>query len=88
MSFHAQALRHFFAGKVGVIYEQWIALLQQVDMEIVYKPAVQMIVADALSRCHPHSALGTSDFSLTNGDPYFPYVKETYQPWCYPRVTH
>lgn len=47
-----QALRPLFQNKFkGAIYDRWLAVLQQYNFEIVYKPAAQMQVADALSRC-------------------------------------
>jgi hypothetical protein len=46
-----QALCPLFQNKFkGAIYDRWLAVLQQYNFEIRYKPASQMQVADALSR--------------------------------------
>ena len=46
-----QALKPLFQKQLkGAIYERWLAILQQFDLDIVYKPAAQMVVADSLSR--------------------------------------
>lgn len=43
------ALRPRFQKQLkGAIYERWLAILQQFDVDIVYKPAAQMVVADTL----------------------------------------
>jgi hypothetical protein len=45
-----QALCPLFQNKFkGAIYDRWLAVLQQYNFEIRYKPASQMQVADALS---------------------------------------
>ena len=42
-----QALRSLFQNKFkGAIYDRWLAVLQQYNFEIRYKPASQMQVAD------------------------------------------
>ena len=70
-----QALRPLFQNKLrGAIYERWIAILQQYNFEIKYKPAREMQVADALSRCSNNSK-NTFD-SPEEQDPYFPYENE------------
>ncbi|VDI00912.1 Hypothetical predicted protein [Mytilus galloprovincialis] len=46
-----QALRPIFQKQLkGAIYERWVAILQQFNFELRYKPAKDMQVADALSR--------------------------------------
>ena len=46
-----QALAPIFQKKLkGQIYERWLAKLQQFDLDIVYKPAAEMVVPDSLSR--------------------------------------
>ena len=71
-----QALRPLFQKKLkGAIYERWLAILQQFNIDIQYKPAAEMQVADALSRNLPENSV--SDFSSPDeDDPYFPYVTE------------
>ncbi len=70
-----EALRPMFQKKMrGKIYERWLGILQQFDMEIEYKPAAEMVVPDALSRCKE-----TQDSPATSPDdedPYFPYMEE------------
>ncbi|XP_062587193.1 uncharacterized protein LOC134248836 [Saccostrea cucullata] len=74
-----QALQPLFQKQLhGAIYERWIAILQQFDLAIEYKPATQMQVPDALSRCHPHSDLGVMDSSPVEEDPYFPYMTDVH----------
>ncbi|CAC5426485.1 unnamed protein product [Mytilus coruscus] len=47
-----QALKPLFSKQLkGAIYERWIAILQQFNFEIQYKPAREMQVPDALSQC-------------------------------------
>ena len=47
-----QALKPLFSKQLkGAIYERCIAILQQYNFEIQYKPAKDMQVPDALSRC-------------------------------------
>ncbi|KAL5017800.1 hypothetical protein ScPMuIL_003522 [Solemya velum] len=70
-----QALKPLFQKKLrGAIYERWLAILQQFSFDLEYKPASQMTVADALSRCSPP---GQDVSSPNEDDPFFPYVPET-----------
>ena len=70
-----QALRPLFQKQLkGAIYERWLAILQQFDVDIVYKPAAQMTVPDALSRLEQFPDILTS--SPEEEDPHFPYVPE------------
>ena len=70
-----QALRPLFQKQLkGQIYERWMAILQQFDFDIVYKPAAQMTVPDALSRNIEYPEC--MDSSPEEEDPYFPYVDE------------
>ena len=70
-----QALRPLFQKQLkGAIYERWLAILQQFDIEIIYKPAAEMCVADALSRNPKFPAVMES--SPDEEDPHFPYVSE------------
>ena len=59
----------------GAIYDRWLAILQQYNFEIRYKPAAQMHVPDALSRCIKSDFSG-GDSSPAEDDIYFPYVEE------------
>ncbi|CAC5407147.1 unnamed protein product [Mytilus coruscus] len=70
-----QALHPLFQKQFkGAIYERLLAVLQQFSFVIEYKPAEQMQVADALSRCeNPHSLQAESP---TEEDPYFPYITD------------
>ena len=75
-----QALRPLFQNKFkGAIYDRWLAVLQQYNFEIKYKPAAQMQVADALSRCQNNTSFSKRS-ELTDSpdenDPYFPYMQE------------
>ncbi len=76
-----QALKPLFQNKLkGAIYERWLAILQQFNFEIRYKPAAEMVVPDALSRCCPLShAQGPNSpvSSPEEDDRFFPYVSET-----------
>jgi hypothetical protein len=46
-----QALKPLFQKQLkGAIYERWLAILQQFDLDIEYKPTAQMCVPGALSR--------------------------------------
>jgi alpha-acetolactate decarboxylase len=36
----------------GAIYERWLTILQQFNLDLQYKPVEQMQMADALSRNH------------------------------------
>lgn len=70
-----QALKPLFSNQLkGAIYERWIAILQQYNFEIQYKPAREMQVPDALSRCtqETNNAFESPD----EQDPYFPYEPE------------
>ena len=70
-----QALRPLFQKKLkGQIYERWLAILQQFDFDVLYKPAAQMVVPDALSRNIVYPEFMES--SPEEEDPYFPYVEE------------
>ena len=57
----------------GAIYERWLAILQQFDIEIKYKPASEMYVADALSRNPKFPTI--LEFSPEEEHPHFPYVE-------------
>lgn len=75
-----QALRPLFQNKFkGAIYDRWLTVLQQYNFEINYKPAAQMQVADALSRCQNNTSFSKRS-ELTDSpdenDPYFPYMQE------------
>jgi hypothetical protein len=73
-----QALCPLFQNKFkGAIYDRWLAVLQQYNFEIRYKPASQMQVADTLSR-YPDTRLSTiGRMTLqTKKDPYFSYMEE------------
>lgn len=70
-----QALRPLFQKQLkGAIYERWLAILQQFDFDIVYKPASQMVVPDVLSRnpVYPEHL----ESSPAEDDDFFPYVSE------------
>ncbi|CAC5421039.1 unnamed protein product [Mytilus coruscus] len=70
-----QALKPLFSNQLkGAIYERWIAILQQYNFEIQYKPATEMQVLDALSRCTQETS--TAFESPDENDPYFPYEPE------------
>ena len=70
-----QALKPLFQKQLkGAIYERWLAILQQFDIDIVYKPASEMCVPDALSRNSNFPTVLSS--SPEEEDPYFPYVQE------------
>jgi len=70
-----QALKPLFSKQLkGAIYERWIAILQQYNFEIQYKPAKDMQVPDALSRCTREA--NSSFESPEENDPYFPYEYE------------
>ena len=71
-----QALRPLFQKKFkGAIYDRWLALLQQYNFDIQYKPAAQMLVPDALSRC-TDSHVVDGNTSPDEAGPFFPYVTE------------
>ncbi|CAG2216980.1 unnamed protein product [Mytilus edulis] len=70
-----QALRPIFQKQFkGAIYERWMAILQQFNFDLQYKPAEQMQVADALSRCTRKN--DEPVISPDEDDPFFPYVTE------------
>ena len=60
----------------GAIFSRWASILQQFDLTIEYRPAEEMVVPDALSRCHaaPKSELEVE--SPNDSDPFFPYITE------------
>jgi hypothetical protein len=62
----------------GAIYERWLAILQQFNFDLQYKPAEQMQVADALFRNHWDIPRDKYDqvVSPEENDPFFPYVTE------------
>ena len=61
---------------MGAIYERWLAILQEFNFEISYKPAEAMIVCDSLSRAKPIHSVDSEESSPNENDPYFPYVPE------------
>ena len=70
-----QALKPLFQKQLkGAIYERWLAILQQFDFDITYKPASQVAVPDALSRREPFPEVLLS--SPEEDDPFFKYVPE------------
>ena len=76
-----QSLRPLFQNKFkGAIYDRWLAVLQQYNFDISYKPASQMQAADALSRCKTSTNISDSvadeKESPDEDDPYFPYMEE------------
>lgn len=74
-----KALKPLFQKQLkGAIYERWLAILQQFDIEIKYKLASEMCVADALSRNPIFPS--RLDSSPEEEDPYFPFVEEKVQP--------
>ena len=78
MEYDHQALRTQFQNKFkGAIYDRWLAVLQQYNFEIRYKPGSQMQVADALSR-YPDTRFvdNRADDSPDEKDPYCPYMEE------------
>lgn len=71
-----QCLKPLFQKQFrGAIYERWLTILQNFSFDIVYKPASDMCVPDALSRCPPE-AYGNEVDSPVENDPHFPYVSE------------
>ena len=71
-----QALKPLFQKQLkGAIYERWIAILQQFNFEVRYKPAREMQVPDALSRI-PKETNNDGSESPDIIDPYFPYYSE------------
>ncbi|MCG8077951.1 MAG: DDE-type integrase/transposase/recombinase, partial [Candidatus Thiodiazotropha taylori] len=72
-----QALKPLFQKSLkGAIYERWLAILQEFNFEISYKPAESMVVCDSLSRAKPVHSLDSAESSPNENDPYFPYVPE------------
>jgi hypothetical protein len=73
-----QALKPLFQNKLrGAIYDRWLAVLQQFNFDIKYKPGAQMQVPDALSRVENAPLLDpNAEESLNENDPYFPYESE------------
>ncbi|GFO36188.1 retrovirus-related pol polyprotein from transposon 17.6 [Plakobranchus ocellatus] len=72
-----QCLKPLFQKQFrGAIYERWLTILQQFDFQIVYKPAAEMSVPDALSRCAPQNQPEHEIDSPSEHDPHFPYVHE------------
>ena len=71
-----QALKPLYQKKLkGAIYERWLAILQEFNFDILYKPAKEMSIPDALSRDLP----GNSDTNFDSPDQedlFFPYIKE------------
>ncbi|VDI46563.1 Hypothetical predicted protein [Mytilus galloprovincialis] len=66
-----QALRPIFQKQLkGAIYERWVAILQQFNFELRYKPAKDMQVADALSRSTRLTSCEGID-SPDQEDPFF-----------------
>ncbi|KAK3105335.1 hypothetical protein FSP39_022873 [Pinctada imbricata] len=70
-----QALKPLFQKKLrGAIYERWLAILQEFNFDIEYKPAKEMVVADALSR-----NIQDDDIKFDSpdvDDAFFPYIAE------------
>ena len=74
-----QALKPIFQKQFrGAIYERWLAILQQFNFDLQYKPAGEMQVADALSRCHWDNSKNANEpvISPDEDDPFFPYVTD------------
>lgn len=71
-----QALNPLFQMQLkGAFYEQWLAILQQFNMDIVYKSASQMVIPDAFPCTQTFQELLTSSPEDTH-DLRFPYVSE------------
>lgn len=67
-----QAFKPLFVNKLpGAIFDRWLTILQQYDIEIQYKPAGHMVVADALSRCYTNPDMLILEASLDEHDPHF-----------------
>ena len=72
-----QALKPLFQKSLkGAIYERWLAILQEFNFEISYKPAESMVVCDSLSRAKPVHSVDSAESSPNEEDPYFPFVPE------------
>ena len=61
----------------GAIFTRWSTIWQQFDIDVQYMQASDMVVPDALSRCHtksrPELEVKTTE---EDTDPFFPYVNE------------
>ena len=61
----------------GAIFSRWATILQQFQLSIEYRPAGEMVVPDALSRCHSKPSRNLEiDSPVENEDPFFPYVTD------------
>ena len=70
-----QVLKTLMQKKLrGKLYKRWFSIIQQFDMQILYKPAAQMVVPDTLSRCK--QVFDPATPSPDEEDPYFPYIPE------------
>lgn len=70
-----QALKPLFQKQLkGAIYERWLAILQQFDCDIQWKPASEMVVPDSLSRTPTYPDVMSC--SPEEDDELFPYVPE------------
>jgi len=70
-----QALKPLLQKKLrGKLYERWLSILQQFNIQFEYKPAAQMVVPDALSRSK--EVFDPSVSSPDEADPNFPYTAE------------
>ena len=58
------------------LLERWLAILQEFNFEILYKPTETMILCDSLSRAKPIHSVDSEESSPNENDPYFPYVPE------------
>lgn len=65
-----QALKPLFFNKLRGSVDRWLTILQQNDLEIQYKPVGQMVVADALSRCHPNPDMPILEVSPDKHDSF------------------
>lgn len=67
-----QAFKPLFLNKLpGAIFDRWLTILQQYDLEIQYKPAGHMVVADVLSRCYTNPDMLILESSPDEHDPHF-----------------
>lgn len=70
-----QALKPlFFSKSRGAIFDSLLTILVQNDLDIQYKPAGQMVVADALSRCHSNPNMPILEASPDKHDPHLIYL--------------
>ncbi len=84
-----QGLKPLFQKSLkGAIYERWLAILQEFNFEICYKPAAQTVVPDALSRCIPGTNDTPQDSSPDETDQHFPYVHEQTGKITFPNGTN